>query len=85
MVVIDNQARRMQIASRVTIGSRATSYKWAEILACDAYGAFDEATKQSSHALALVGRKFRDTILARGGAQHPEDIFEASFAERLRW
>ncbi|KAI9911061.1 hypothetical protein PsorP6_009315 [Peronosclerospora sorghi] len=53
------------------------SYKWAEILACDAYGAFDEAAKQSSHAVALVGRKFRDTILARGGAQHPEEIFEA--------
>ncbi|KAG7384056.1 hypothetical protein PHYPSEUDO_003026 [Phytophthora pseudosyringae] len=53
------------------------SYKWAEILSCDAYGAFEEAAKESPEAAAQVGRKFRDTILARGGGQHPEQVFEA--------
>ncbi|KAG1711574.1 hypothetical protein DVH05_008823 [Phytophthora capsici] len=53
------------------------SYKWAEILSCDAYGAFEEAAKESPEAQARVGRKFRDTILARGGGQHPEQVFEA--------
>ncbi|CAI5744278.1 unnamed protein product [Peronospora destructor] len=53
------------------------SYKWAEVLSCDAYGAFEEAIKESPEAAASVGRKFRDTILARGGGQHPEQVFEA--------
>ncbi|RLN61236.1 hypothetical protein BBJ29_001605 [Phytophthora kernoviae] len=53
------------------------SYKWAEILSCDAYGAFEEAAKESPEAAARVGRKFRETILARGGGQHPEQVFEA--------
>ncbi|CAH0475615.1 unnamed protein product [Peronospora belbahrii] len=53
------------------------SYKWAEILSCDAYGAFEEAAKESPEAATRVGRKFRDTILARGGGQHPEEVFQA--------
>ncbi|KAG1711572.1 hypothetical protein DVH05_008821 [Phytophthora capsici] len=52
------------------------SYKWAEILSCAAYGAFEEAAKESPEAQARVGRKFRDTILARGGGQHPEQVAE---------
>jgi len=54
------------------------SYKWAEILSCDAYGAFEEAGARSDDpaAVARVGRKFRDTILARGGGQHPLQVFE---------
>ncbi|TDH69927.1 hypothetical protein CCR75_005638 [Bremia lactucae] len=53
------------------------SYKWAEILSCDAYGAFEEAAQESPDALARVGLQFRDTVLARGGGQHPEQVFEA--------
>ncbi|KAH7488602.1 hypothetical protein PRIC1_007284 [Phytophthora ramorum] len=53
------------------------SYKWAEILSCDAYGAFEEAAQESPEAATRVGRRFRDTILARGGGQHPEQVFEA--------
>lgn len=51
------------------------SYKWAEILSCDAFGAFEEA--KDSEAAARVGRRFRDTVLARGGGQHPLEVFEA--------
>ncbi|KAL8007914.1 putative peptidase M3A/M3B catalytic domain, neurolysin/Thimet oligopeptidase, domain 2 [Plasmopara halstedii] len=53
------------------------SYKWAEILSCDAYGAFKEAATDGPQAVARVGLKFRETILARGGGQHPEQVFEA--------
>ncbi|TYZ57610.1 hypothetical protein PybrP1_008566 [[Pythium] brassicae (nom. inval.)] len=51
------------------------SYKWAEILSCDAFGAFEEA--KDPEAAARVGRRFRDTVLARGGGQHPLEVFEA--------
>ncbi|TMW55867.1 hypothetical protein Poli38472_008515 [Pythium oligandrum] len=55
------------------------SYKWAEILSCDAYGAFEEASKSSDSedALKRVGRLFRSTVLGRGGGQHPLEVFEA--------
>lgn len=54
------------------------SYKWAEILSCDAYGAFQEAaTTGGDEAVAAVGARFRQTILARGGAQHPLEVFAA--------
>ena len=44
---------------------------------CDAYGAFEEVAKESPEATVRVGRTFRDTTLARGGGQHPEQVFEA--------
>ena len=50
------------------------SYKWAEVLSADAFAAFTEA---GAHAHAAVGRRFRDTVLARGGAQHPLEVFRA--------
>ena len=50
------------------------SYKWAEVLSADAFAAFTEAGAQ---AHATVGRRFRDTVLARGGAQHPLEVFRA--------
>ena len=48
------------------------SYKWAEVLSADAFAAFTEAGA-SQHA--AIGRRFRDTVLARGGAQHPLEVF----------
>ena len=50
------------------------SYKWAEVLSADAFAAFTEA---GADAHAAVGRRFRDTVLARGGAQHPLEVFRA--------
>ncbi len=51
------------------------SYKWAELLSADAYGAFEEVDQTDEAALQVVGRKFRDTILAQGGSRHPMEIF----------
>jgi oligopeptidase A len=51
------------------------SYKWAEVLSADAFAAFEEAGLDNPDALEAVGRRFRGTILAQGGARHPMDIF----------
>jgi oligopeptidase A len=51
------------------------SYKWAEVLSADAFGAFEEAGLDDPRALAETGKRFRDTVLARGGSQHPMEVF----------
>lgn len=51
------------------------SYKWAEVLSADAFGAFEDAGLDDEKAVAATGRRFRDTILAQGGSRHPMDIF----------
>jgi len=53
------------------------SYKWAEVLSADAFGAFEEAGLDDDAAVAATGRRFRDTVLALGGGQHPMEIFKA--------
>jgi oligopeptidase A len=47
------------------------SYKWAEVLAADAFSAFEE-TGVFNHATAL---RFLDSILVRGGSRDPLDAF----------
>jgi oligopeptidase A len=51
------------------------SYKWAEVLSADAFSAFEEAGLDDEEAVAKIGRRFRDTVLALGGSRHPMDIF----------
>ena len=51
------------------------SYKWAEVLSADAFSAFEEAGLDDEEAVAKVGRRFRDTVLALGGSRHPMEIF----------
>jgi oligopeptidase A len=53
------------------------SYKWAEVLSADAFSAFEEAGLDEPKALAETGRRFRDTVLALGGSQHPLEVFQA--------
>jgi oligopeptidase A len=53
------------------------SYKWAEVLSADAFGAFEEAGLDNPAALAATGRRFRDTVLALGGSRPPSEVFEA--------
>ena len=47
------------------------SYKWAEVLAADAFSAFEESGV-FNHATA---RRFLDSILVRGGSRDPLDAF----------
>jgi len=51
------------------------SYKWAEVLSADAFAAFEDAGLDNPGALEKVGRRFRDTVLADGGARHPMAVF----------
>jgi oligopeptidase A len=47
------------------------SYKWAEVLAADAFEAFEEAGVFD----AATAARFRDSILARGGSVDAMDAF----------
>jgi oligopeptidase A len=51
------------------------SYKWAEVLSADAFGAFAEAGLDNQAAVRAIGRRFRETVLALGGGRHPMDVF----------
>jgi len=53
------------------------SYKWAEVLAADAFAAFEEVGLDNTDAIRAVGRRFRDTFLALGGSVHPLQVFQA--------
>ncbi len=57
------------------------SYKWAEVLSADAFGAFEEAGLDDLEALETTGRRFRDTVLGMGGAEDPMRVF-ATFRGR---
>ncbi len=52
------------------------SYKWAEVLSADAFGAFEDAGLDDDKALREVGLRFRNTVLALGGSKHPMDVFK---------
>ncbi len=52
------------------------SYKWAELLACDAFDAFLPALQpRDEKRLAEIGMRYRETILARGGGRDPLHVF----------
>jgi oligopeptidase A len=53
------------------------SYKWAEVMSADAFEAFEEAGLDNDEAVKATGRRFRETVLAMGGAQHPSKVFES--------
>ena len=54
------------------------SYKWAEVLSSDAFGAFEEAREAGQSLINNeVGRRFRDTVLARGGSADAMELFVA--------
>nr|XP_023876188.1 organellar oligopeptidase A, chloroplastic/mitochondrial-like [Quercus suber]POE81534.1 putative cytosolic oligopeptidase a [Quercus suber] len=51
------------------------SYQWAEVLAFDAFSAFEEAGLDNDKAIKEMGLKFRETILALGGGKSPLEVF----------
>ncbi len=51
------------------------SYKWAEVLSADAFAAFEDVGLDNEDAIAELGRKYRDTILACGGGRDPMKVF----------
>ena len=53
------------------------SYKWAEVMSADAFGAFEDAGLDNEEAVKATGRRFRETVLAMGGGTHPSEVFQA--------
>ena len=54
------------------------SYKWAEVLSADAYGAFEEARATSgAKGYAEAGKRFLHEVLAVGGSRPALDSFKA--------
>ena len=54
------------------------SYKWAEVLSADAYGAFEEAREQAGAAgYSDAGRRFQQEVLAVGGSRPALESFKA--------
>jgi len=53
------------------------SYKWAEVLSADAFGAFEEVGLGDAVAVQATGRRYRETILALGGSRHPMEVFQS--------
>ena len=52
------------------------SYKWAEIMSADAFSAFEEIDLNNKDQVAEVGRRFRNTVLAKGGSQPAAEVFK---------
>ena len=52
------------------------SYFWAEVLSADAFSAFEEVGLENKKQVSIIGRRFRNTVLALGGSQHPMDVFK---------
>ena len=53
------------------------SYFWAEVLSADAFSAFEEVGLDDIQAVQATGRRFRDTVLALGGSEHPMTVFKS--------
>ena len=53
------------------------SYKWAEVLSADAFGAFEDVGLENEEEIRETGRRFRDTVLSLGGSLDPKEVFEA--------
>jgi oligopeptidase A len=51
------------------------SYKWAEIMSSDAFGAFEEIDLNNKEEVKEIGMKFRETVLGRGGSEHPSKVY----------
>jgi len=52
------------------------SYKWAEVMSADAFGAFEDVGLDNEESVREVGRKFRDTVLSLGGGVSPSEVFQ---------
>jgi oligopeptidase A len=68
--------RLPQAFSHVFAGGYAAgyySYKWAEVLSADAYGAFEEDPAQ----IQVTGERFRREVLAVGGSRPAMESFKA--------
>ena len=70
--------RTLHAFSHIFAGGYAAgyySYKWAEVLSADAFDAFETEGLGDDAAVERVGRRFRETVLSKGGSRHPSDVY----------
>lgn len=53
------------------------SYMWADVLAADVFGLFEEAGLENDEAVQRIGRRYAQTLLGEGGARHPMEVFKS--------
>mmetsp|Transcript_16730 Transcript_16730/g.23611 ORF Transcript_16730/g.23611 Transcript_16730/m.23611 type:complete len:759 (-) Transcript_16730:88-2364(-) len=51
------------------------SYKWAEVMSADAFGAFEDVGLENEEEVKKVGMLFRETVLSLGGGVPPTEVF----------
>ncbi|MGI9324096.1 MAG: M3 family metallopeptidase [Pseudomonadales bacterium] len=51
------------------------SYKWAEVLAADAFAAFKEVGLDNKAEIAKIAQRFRDTVLGLGGSLPAAEVY----------
>jgi oligopeptidase A len=51
------------------------SYKWAEVLAADAFAAFREAGLDNPQAVHETAARFKDTVLGLGGSLPAAEVY----------
>jgi oligopeptidase A len=54
------------------------SYKWAEVMSADAFGAFEDVGLENQDEVKKVGMKFRETVLSLGGGVPRMEVFSQS-------
>lgn len=64
-----------QIETSMFCSAGYYSYKWAEVMSADAFGAFEEVGLENEEAVKKTGRRFRATVLSLGGGKHPSEVF----------
>ncbi len=74
-------ARNLHTFSHIFDGGYAAgyySYKWAEVLSADAWGAFEESAASAAGVLNVeTGRRYREAVLETGGSRSTMDSFKA--------
>jgi oligopeptidase A len=53
------------------------SYKWAEVLSADAWGAFEESAADGGILNVNTGRRYREAVLEVGGSRPAMESFKA--------
>ncbi|CAF0844284.1 unnamed protein product [Rotaria sordida] len=57
------------------LASAYYSHKWSEMIACDLFNAFKEIGINDKEKISALGKRFRETILARGGTISMRELF----------
>ncbi|CAF0961394.1 unnamed protein product [Adineta steineri] len=57
------------------LASAYYSHKWSEMIACDLFNAFKEVGINNKDQISVLGKRFRETILARGGTISMRELF----------